>query len=67
MYGQLEESQLGFTDAQYDSLRALVTDLCERYRIPMDGAHVIGHDAYSPAKHDPGELFDWDRLLSADS
>ncbi|MBR5445116.1 MAG: N-acetylmuramoyl-L-alanine amidase [Clostridia bacterium] len=66
-YSQLEEAHLGFTDAQYDSLTALVTDLCERYRIPMDGAHVIGHDAYSPEKHDPGELFDWDRLLSADS
>ena len=67
VYGQLEESQLGFTDAQYDSLRALVTDLCERYRIPMDRAHVIGHDAYSPEKHDPGELFDWNRLLPAES
>jgi len=66
-YSQLDTAHLGFTDAQYGALSALVTDLCERYRIPMDREHIIGHDDYSPEKHDPGELFDWNRLLSAKS
>lgn len=57
---------VGFTDAQYASLQALVADICLRSGIPMDRDHVIGHEDYSPAKTDPGELFDWDRLLDSE-
>lgn len=63
-YAKLDPSLMGFTDAQYDSLRLLVEDLCLRYQIPMDRDHIIGHDEYAPGKTDPGELFDWDRLLN---
>jgi N-acetyl-anhydromuramyl-L-alanine amidase AmpD len=62
-YDLLDDSLKGFTDAQYDSLSKLVEDICSRNNIPFDRDHVIGHEEYSPAKTDPGELFDWDRLI----
>jgi N-acetyl-anhydromuramyl-L-alanine amidase AmpD len=62
-YNKLDKSLRGFTDAQYISLKALVEDICCRNGIPMDREHVIGHEDYSSRKKDPGELFDWDRLL----
>lgn len=63
-YSRLNRAYIGYTDAQYDTLKALVGDICDRHHIPMDREHIIGHEEYSPAKTDPGELFDWDRLLS---
>lgn len=62
-YATLDGELIGFTDEQYDALRVLVEDICARYDIPVDAGHVIGHCHYSPAKNDPGELFDWGRLL----
>jgi dimethylamine--corrinoid protein Co-methyltransferase len=37
--------------------------LSVRNGIPMDREHVIGHQEYSPKKSDPGELFDWSKLI----
>ena len=62
-YRALDPALLGFTDAQYSAAKALVWDICLRNDIPFDAAHVIGHEMYSPSKSDPGELFDWDRIL----
>ena len=62
-YDRLDDSFKGYTQAQYASLKALVEDLCSRYQIPADREHVIGHQEYSPQKNDPGELFDWSRIL----
>ncbi len=62
-YNQLDKSLRGFTDAQYIALKDLVADICDRNGIPMDRQHVIGHQDYSSRKKDPGELFEWDRLL----
>lgn len=58
-YRALDDALKGFTQEQYDALKILVTDLCQRYGIPMDRDHVIGHEEYSSRKTDPGELFDW--------
>lgn len=63
-YYRLDPAHLGFTDAQYESLKALVQDICQRNDIPMDRQHIIGHEEYSPKKADPGDLFDWDRLIA---
>ncbi len=63
-YNNIDPSLIGFTEEQYDSLKALVSDICERNSIPMDREHVIGHEDYSPDKTDPGELFDWERVIS---
>ncbi|MBQ6702300.1 MAG: N-acetylmuramoyl-L-alanine amidase [Clostridia bacterium] len=62
-YDSLDKSLIGFSDEQYEALKKLVRDVCERNGIPFDRAHVIGHDEYNPNKNDPGELFDWDRLF----
>ena len=62
-YNKIDPQYIGFTDAQYTSLRALVEDICSRNQIPMDRDHVIGHEDYTSRKTDPGELFNWERLL----
>lgn len=62
-YEALDESLIGFTDAQYEALRKLVPDICERNNIQFDRNHVIGHQDYNTNKSDPGELFRWDRLF----
>ena len=63
-YQSLDPSFIGYTDAQYEALKALVQDICQRNEIPMDRDHVIGHQEYSQKKTDPGELFDWQRLMN---
>lgn len=62
-YRKLDKSLIGFTDAQYDALKLLVEDVCRRNNIPLNREHVIGHQDFSPKKSDPGELFDWSRIL----
>lgn len=62
-YNRLDPAHIGFTDAQYESLKTLVQDICSRNEIPMDRTHIIGHDEYAPRKSDPGDLFDWTRLI----
>lgn len=62
-YDALDQSLMGYTDAQYEALRALVSDLCLRYDIPLDRDHIIGHQEYATKKRDPGELFDWSQIV----
>ena len=62
-YRALDQDLVGFTDAQYEALSSLLTDICQRNGIPLDREHIIGHSEYNPSKTDPGELFDFDRLL----
>lgn len=65
-YNKLPEEYIGYTDAQYAALKDLVADICRRHAIPMDRDHIIGHDEFSPKKSDPGDLFDWSRIISAE-
>lgn len=62
-YDALDKSLIGFTEEQYSALKLLVDDLCLRYGIQLDRSHVIGHSEYSSTKSDPGELFDWARII----
>ena len=62
-YKKIPQEDLGFTDAQYEALADLVADICRRHEIPLDRDHIIGHDEFSPKKRDPGELFDWSRII----
>ena len=62
-YKKLDDSLKGFASEQYEALKLLVDDLCKRYQIPMDREHIFGHDEYSENKTDPGELFEWDRII----
>ncbi|MBE1878837.1 N-acetylmuramoyl-L-alanine amidase [Myceligenerans pegani] len=60
-----------YTEAMYRSSAELVKYLAERYDIPLDRAHVIGHDqipgileGYTRNVHwDPGPYWDWDHYF----
>jgi N-acetyl-anhydromuramyl-L-alanine amidase AmpD len=63
-YDSLNSELIGFTDKQYESLKALVSDISERHdTIIPNRSHIIGHDEYSYFRTDPGELFEWDRII----
>lgn len=63
-YEALDQSFVGYTDAQYEALAKLLGTIHERYpEVKRNREHVIGHDEYAPdRKTDPGSLFDWSRL-----
>ncbi|MBO0608717.1 N-acetylmuramoyl-L-alanine amidase [Myceligenerans salitolerans] len=60
-----------YTEAMYRSSAELVKYLAQRYDIPLDRAHVIGHDqipgileGYTQNVHwDPGPYWDWDHYF----
>ncbi|SDX90562.1 N-acetylmuramoyl-L-alanine amidase [Micromonospora pattaloongensis] len=53
-----------FTDTMYRSSAALTRHLCNRYRIPKDRAHIIGHIEVPGATHtDPGRYWNWNHYL----
>lgn len=63
-YNCLNKEYIGFTDEQYEALKLLLQDVCQRNGIAYDREHIIGHDEYNPKKSDPGELFDWSKLFN---
>lgn len=60
-----------FTEAMYQSSAELVRYLGEEYDVPLDRAHVIGHDqipgilpGYTKSVHwDPGPYWDWEHYF----
>ncbi|MFF9316993.1 peptidoglycan-binding protein [Streptomyces sp. NPDC014735] len=53
-----------FTDSMYRSSAALTRHLCERYGIPKDRAHIVGHNEVPGNDHtDPGPNWDWARYM----
>ncbi|MGN5631300.1 peptidoglycan-binding protein [Streptomyces sp. AC154] len=53
-----------FTDSMYRSSAALTAYLCDRYGIPKDRAHIIGHSEAPGNDHtDPGPNWDWTRYM----
>lgn len=49
-----------FTDAMYRSSAALTSYLCERYGIPKDRGHIVGHVEVPGNDHtDPGPNWNW--------
>lgn len=64
---ELVNAQTGrdpFTDAQYQSLIALTSDLVTRHGIPLE--RITGHrhvTNYPSIKRDPADNFDWKRYL----
>jgi N-acetyl-anhydromuramyl-L-alanine amidase AmpD len=63
-YESIDPSHIGYTDAQYRSLKLLLDDIVKRYPyILRNRKHVLGHDEYaSGRKTDPGLLFDWSKI-----
>ncbi|MEU5088707.1 N-acetylmuramoyl-L-alanine amidase [Streptomyces sp. NPDC021356] len=53
-----------FTDALYEQSARLTSAICDRYGIPKDRAHIIGHYEVPGTDHtDPGPHWDWVRYL----
>ncbi|MER7047099.1 peptidoglycan recognition family protein [Streptomyces jumonjinensis] len=53
-----------FTHALYERSAALTASICDRYSIPKDRAHIIGHHEVPGAAHtDPGPYWDWTRYI----
>lgn len=53
-----------FTEEMYASSARLVADIATRYNIPVDRAHIIGHDEVPGTDHtDPGPHWDWNHYL----
>ena len=58
-------SGITYTDAEYRSSATLVCAIARRYSIPLDRAHIIGHDEAPNSDHrDPGPAWDWTRYMS---
>ncbi|MEV6265038.1 N-acetylmuramoyl-L-alanine amidase [Streptomyces sp. NPDC051784] len=53
-----------FTPAMYERSAMLTAYICERYGLPKDRAHIIGHHEVPGSDHtDPGDSWDWDRYI----
>ncbi|MGW5652198.1 peptidoglycan recognition protein family protein [Streptomyces humi] len=53
-----------FTDALYTESARLTASICDRYGIPKDREHVIGHVEVPGTDHtDPGSHWDWTRYM----
>lgn len=60
-----------YTESMYQTSAALVRHLAAKYDVPLDRAHIIGHDqipghipARVPAMHwDPGPYWDWEHYF----
>ncbi|MEV0390406.1 peptidoglycan recognition family protein [Nonomuraea sp. NPDC050643] len=53
-----------FTDAMYRSSAALTRNIADRYGIPKDRTHIVGHNQVPGATHtDPGGHWDWNRYM----
>ncbi|KIF74630.1 hypothetical protein QR77_12930 [Streptomyces sp. 150FB] len=53
-----------FTDTMYQQSAKLTAAVCDRYGIPKDRQHIIGHVEVPGADHtDPGPLWDWERYM----
>ncbi|WP_037731706.1 N-acetylmuramoyl-L-alanine amidase [Streptomyces megasporus] len=52
------------TDATYRASAELTAGICDRYGLPRDRKHIVGHVEVPGADHtDPGPHWDWDRYL----
>lgn len=53
-----------FTAEMYGASARLAAAICERYGIPVDREHIVGHVEVPGTDHtDPGRHWDWDRYL----
>lgn len=52
-------------DTQFNVLVTWIKDVAERYSIPLDRDHIIGHFEVATDRTDPGSTFPWDRLMAA--
>ncbi|MFC5834867.1 N-acetylmuramoyl-L-alanine amidase [Nonomuraea insulae] len=54
-----------FTDQMYRASAALTRDIADRYGIPKDRSHIIGHNQVPDSDHtDPGSNWDWSKYMT---
>jgi hypothetical protein len=73
--GYVESPERWYTDAAYTGLAALIADIAARQGVSLDRSHVIAHSEVPGCSSgrgggrschtDPGDGFDWDRLMDA--
>ncbi|NUP00776.1 MAG: amidase [Nonomuraea sp.] len=62
--GYVSESSW-FTDAMYRASAALTKAICDKYGIPKDRSHIIGHNEVPGADHtDPGPYWNWTTYMN---
>ncbi|WP_329612110.1 N-acetylmuramoyl-L-alanine amidase [Streptomyces brevispora] len=53
-----------FTNAMYEKSALLTASICDRYGIPKDRTHILGHAQVPGTDHtDPGPNWDWVRYI----
>ncbi|WP_433238091.1 N-acetylmuramoyl-L-alanine amidase [Streptosporangium sp. CA-135522] len=53
-----------FTDSMYRASAALTRSIADRYGIPKDRTHIVGHVEVPGSDHtDPGRYWDWSRYM----
>jgi N-acetyl-anhydromuramyl-L-alanine amidase AmpD len=70
--GVLAEGRRWYTEAVYQASAQLVRYLAERYHIPLDREHILGHEdipgstatSASGMHYDPGPYWDWDHYFA---
>lgn len=65
--GSKASSEAVYSEKMYESLHALIADICARRNIPMKKGHVVGHEDVNPVQRygwDPNQGFDWTRVWS---
>lgn len=62
--GYIENPSRWYTDVMYRSSARLVRHLCDKYSIPIDREHILGHVEVPGASHtDPGPGWNWDYYM----
>ncbi|TAF35691.1 MAG: N-acetylmuramoyl-L-alanine amidase [Cytophagales bacterium] len=63
-YDKIAKTDIGFTEMQYKTLRALLNDIQKRHpKVLNNRKHIVGHDEYAPSRRpDPGSLFEWSKI-----
>ena len=62
--GWVEDPGRWYTETMYQSSARLVRHLCDKYGVPIDREHILGHVEVPGASHtDPGPGWDWDHYM----
>ena len=71
--GYVAEPDKWYTESLYSASARLTRDICDRYGIPIDRSHIIGHNEVpgcsnpggggSSCHTDPGSGWDWDHFM----
>ncbi|HET9529960.1 MAG TPA: peptidoglycan recognition family protein, partial [Blastocatellia bacterium] len=56
-------SDTPWTEAMYEASASLVSDICNRWAIPIDRDHIIGHREIYGVKTCPGNVVNLDKLV----